>query len=141
VKLIAALKESPPNLSAASRFTSACGLLYMASGALLLLWPVAVQRLFLDPDFVGNEATLVRVLGMTVAVIGWLYLFGGRGGGRQIVAASIVDRIVLVPLVLVPAAAGGVLPHTLMLFAVLDPVLALVAWRLLSRDAPHVTRS
>jgi len=84
---------------------------------------------------------MMRVLGMTVAIIGWFYFFGGRAGGRQIVAASILDRIVLVPLVLVPAAAGGVFPHTLMLFAVLDPVLALVAWRLLSRDAPQVTRS
>ena len=58
--LISALKESSANLSAASQFTSACGLLYLASGALFLLWPFAVQRLLLDPDFVGNEATLVR---------------------------------------------------------------------------------
>jgi hypothetical protein len=40
-------------------------------------------------------------MGMTVVVIGWLYLFGGRSGARQIVAASVVDRLVLVPAVLV----------------------------------------
>jgi hypothetical protein len=133
--LIAALKESSANLSAASKFTSACGLLYVASGAVFMLWPVAVQTLLLDPDFVGNEATLVRILGMTVAVIGMFYFFGGRSGSRQIVAVSIVDRIFLVPCVLVPAAVSGVFPHTLLLFAVLDPVLAVVAWRLLSRDS------
>ncbi|MDE2253522.1 MAG: hypothetical protein KGL42_04550 [Betaproteobacteria bacterium] len=141
MRLIAALKESPASISVASNFTSACGLLYLASGALLLLWPTAVQKLFLDPAFVGNEATLTRLLGMTVAVIGWLYVFGGRSGGRQIVAASILDRIVLVPLVLIPAAVNGVFPHTLLTFAVLDPALALVAWRLLSRDGSRLARS
>jgi len=71
---------------------------------------------------------------MTVAILGWFYVFGGRSGGRQFVAATVLDRIILVPLVLVPAAASGVFPHTLMMFAVLDPVLALVAWRLLSTE-------
>ena len=64
-------------------------------------------------DFVGREAALVRILGMTVAIIGWFYLFGGRSGGRQVVAASVLDRIILVPLVLVPIAISGVFPHLL----------------------------
>ena len=140
MKVIAALRESPANLSAASKFTSACGLLYLASGALLLLWPAAVQKIFLDPDFVGNEAALTRILGLTVAVIGWLYIFGGRSGGRQIVAASILDRVVLVPLVLLPVVISGVFPHTLLMFAVLDPALALVAWRLLAREGSPPAR-
>ena len=140
MKVIAALRESPANLSAASKFTSACGLLYLASGALLLLWPAVVQKIFLDPDFVGNEATLMRIIGLTVAVIGWLYIFGGRSGGRQIVAASILDRVVLVPLVLLPVVISGVFPHTLLMFAVLDPALALVAWRLLAREGSPPAR-
>lgn len=57
---------------------------------------------------------------MTVAIIGWFYVFGGRSGSRQIVAASVVDRIVLVPLVLVPIAVAGVFPALLGVFAVLD---------------------
>ncbi len=69
-----------------------------------------------------------------VAVIGWLYLFGGRSGGRQVVAASVLDRIVLVPVVLVPTALAGVFPHLLTSFAILDPVLGLGAWWLLSRE-------
>jgi hypothetical protein len=51
-----------------------------------------VQTIFRDASFVGNEAALIRVIGMTVMVIGWLYLFGGLSGGRRIVAASILDR-------------------------------------------------
>jgi hypothetical protein len=70
---------------------------------------------------------------MCVLVIGWLYFFGGRSGGRQFVAATVADRIVLVPVVLIPTALAGVLPHSLLLFAVTDPALALVSWFLLSR--------
>ena len=48
----------------------------------------------------------MRVIGLTVAVIGWLYIFGGHSGARQFVAASVVDRLVFVPLVLIPLAIG-----------------------------------
>jgi hypothetical protein len=65
---------------------------------------------------------------------GWLYLFGGLSGGRRIVAASVLDRVVLVPLVLVPLAITGVFPHFLLAFAVLDPTLGIGAWLLLSRS-------
>jgi hypothetical protein len=135
VSIFAALKETPAPLSKASRFTWMCGAFYMAAGALVMAWPGAAQVLMGDPDFVGHEAALMRVLGMCVLVIGWLYFFGGRSGGRQVVAATIVDRIVLVPLVLVPTAMAGVLPHTLLLFAVTDPALAIVAWLLLARHS------
>ena len=133
MSLFAALKESPATLSRASSFTWMSGAFYMASGALLLIWPGAAQTLLRDPDFVGHEAALVRVLGMCVLVIGWLYFFGGRSGGRQFVAATVADRIVLVPIVLIPTAVAGVLPHSMLLFAVADPTLALVSWFLLSR--------
>jgi len=133
--LIADLKESPAILSTASKYTVLNGVLYLASGTLLMVWPGAVQTLFLDPGFAGHEAALMRVLGMTLAVIGWFYLFGGRSGGRQVVAASVLDRIILLPLVLVPTALAGVFPHTLWLFAILDPLLGSVAWFLLARGA------
>lgn len=83
-----------------------------------------------DEEFAGHEQTLFRVIGMTVMVIGWLYLFGGRSGGRQTVAASILDRWILVPLVLVPIAMTGIFPHVFLAFALLDASLALGAWML-----------
>ena len=107
----------------------------MTAGGVLMLWPGAVQTLLLDPEFVGREAALVRVLGMALAIIGWFYFFGGRSGGRQIVAASVLDRIILVPLVLVPIALSGVFPHTLFAFAALDPLLGIVAWYLLNKES------
>jgi hypothetical protein len=134
MSLLSDLTEAPAKLSAAAKFTSLCGLLYMASGLLLLAWPGAVQTLFVDPPFAGREEALVRVLGMVVAVIGWLYFFGGRTGGRQFVASTVLDRLVIVPIVLVPTAIAGVFPHVMLTFAVLDPALALIAWRLLVRE-------
>jgi hypothetical protein len=71
---------------------------------------------------------------MTVAIIGWFYLFGGRSGCRQLVSASVLDRIILVPAVLVPMAISGVFPHLLLMFAILDPLLGLIAWILLARE-------
>ncbi|MFE1599742.1 hypothetical protein [Methylobacterium sp. ID0610] len=132
--LIRALLATQRSLSAASRYTAMNGVIYLAAGALLMACPGATQAVFRERAFVGDEQGLIRVVGMTVAVIGWLYLFGGRSGARQIVAASVVDRLVLVPAVLVPLAAAGVFPHLLVTFAVLDPALALGAWILFGRN-------
>jgi hypothetical protein len=132
--LIVDLLAKPASLPASSRFIVLNGYLYLACGVLLLLWPGAVQTLFLERAFVGDEASLVRALGMALAIIGWFYLFGGRSGARQIVAASVIDRITLVPLVLVPLALMGVFPRLFLAFGVLDPVLGLCAWYLLWRD-------
>lgn len=130
--LLSDLAEAPPQRSAASRFTSACGLLYMAAGMSMLAWPGQAQVVLGERAFVGDEAALVRVIGMLLAIAGWFYFFGGRTGGRQFVAATVLDRLVLVPLVLVPTALAGVFPKMMLLFAVLDPALALVAWYLLA---------
>lgn len=133
MSLIKDLLDKPLSLSAASRYTAMNGIIYLGSGALLVAWPGAVQTLFMDPAFVGHEEALIRVVGLTVVVIGWLYLFGGRSGARQIVAASVIDRLVFIPAVLVPLAMAGVFPHLLVTFAILDPSLAIGAWLLLGR--------
>ena len=141
MSLIEDLLERPFDQALTSKYTAMNGLIYLAVGALVLLWPGIVQTIFRDAAFVGNEASLVRVMGMTVMVIGWLYLFGGLSGGSRIVAASVLDRVVLVPLVLVPLAIAGVFPHFLLAFAVLDPTLGIGAWLLLSRAGPPTGRA
>ena len=127
------LLEKPANLSTASKYAVMNGFMYLALGALLIVWPAAVQTIFMDEPFDGHESALFRVLGMTVAVIGWLYVFGGRSGARQFGPASVLDRVVLVPLVLVPLVIAGVFPHTLGAFAILDPALGIGAWVLHNR--------
>jgi hypothetical protein len=131
MSLIKVLLEKPPSMSAGSKYTVMNGVVYLGCGALLIAWPGVTQTIFMDRAFVGHEEALIRVMGMTVAVIGWLYLFGGRSGARQIIAASVVDRLVLVPAVLVPLAIAGVFPHLLITFAILDPLLGIGAWLLL----------
>ena len=127
------LLEKPANLSTESKYAVMNGYIYLALGALLIVWPGAVQTIFMDAPFDGHESALFRVLGMTVAVIGWLYVFGGRSGARQFGPASVLDRVVLVPGVLVPLAIAGVFPHTLGAFAILDPALGIGAWVLHNR--------
>jgi hypothetical protein len=134
VSLIKDLLDKPPNLSAASRYTALNGVAYLGLGALFILWPQAAQTLLMESTFAGHEEALFRVIGLTVVVIGWLYLFGGRSGSRQFVAASVIDRLVFVPLVLVPLAMAGVFPHVLLAFSILDPLLAIGAWVLLARN-------
>jgi len=121
--LLSDMTEAPAQRSAASRCTSACGLLYLAAGLSMLAWPGQAQVMLGERPFVGDEAALVRVIGMLLAVAGWFQIFGGRTGGRQFVAATVLDRLILVPLVLVPTALAGVFPKMMLVFAVLDPVL------------------
>jgi hypothetical protein len=63
------LLEKPANLSIASKYSVMNGFIYLALGALFIVWPGAVQTIFMDAPFVGNESALFRVIGMTVAVM------------------------------------------------------------------------
>jgi hypothetical protein len=128
VQLLTDLLAKPRLLSTASKYTALNGAFYLCAGALLVAWPGATQTIFMERAFVGDEAALIRVMGLTVVVIGWLYLFGGRSGARQIIAASVVDRLLFVPAVLVPLAMAGVFPRLLGTFAILDPALGIGAW-------------
>jgi len=133
MSLIKDLLEKPSTLSPASKYTVVNGVIYLGLGALLIIWPGVVQTIFMEPPFVGHEGALVRVIGLTILVIGWLYLFGGLSGSRQFIAAGVIDRLIFVPAVLVPLAVAGVFPHFLGTFAIFDPSLAIGAWMLLSR--------
>jgi hypothetical protein len=133
--LIDKLRERPADLPIASRYTVMNGFIYLALGVLFIVWPGAVQAIFRDRAFVGDEQGLFRVIGLTVVVIGWFYLFSGRSGGRQVVAASVVDRLIFVPVVLVPLAMVGVFPRVLLAFAALDVSLAIGAWTISGQKA------
>jgi hypothetical protein len=134
MSLMKDLLAKPPALTTASKYTALNGVAYLVVGALLVVWPAVTQTLFRDAAFVGHEEALMRVIGLTIVVIGWLYVFGGRSGGRQIVAASVIDRLVFVPSVLVPLAIAGVFPRLLVAFAIFDASLAIGAWVLLGRE-------
>ncbi len=134
MSLVSALFESPAKLSAASRYGVVNGYIYLSLGLLLVVWPGAVQSLLRDRPFVGDEQGLFRAIGLAVVIIGWLYLFGSRTGARQVVAASVVDRLIFVPVVLLPLAIAGIFPHMCLAFTALDMSLAVGAWLLLHRE-------
>jgi hypothetical protein len=135
------LLYKPADLGTDAKYSVLNGLIYMVLGAVLIVWPGVVQTLFRDAPFVGHEEALFRVLGMTVAVIGWLYLFGGRSGSRQLGPASVLDRVILIPIVLIPLILAGVFPHALGFFLILDPGLGIGAWIIHSRKAAAAARA
>ena len=135
MSLIKDILEKPSTLSPASKYTVVNGVIYVGLGVLLIVWPGVVQTVFMEPPFVGHEGALVRVIGLTILVIGWLYFFGGLSGSRQFIAAGVIDRLIFVPLVLVPLAIAGVFTHFLGTFAIFDPSLAMGAWLFLGRKA------
>ena len=134
MSLINDLRHKPPSLSAASKYTTLNGIGYLAMGMILIVWPGVTQTLFREPAFAGHEQALMRVIGLTVAVIGWLYFFGGRSGARQFIAASVIDRLIFVPAVLIPLAIAAVFPRLFLTFTIIDALLAIGAWVLLARE-------
>jgi cytochrome c biogenesis protein CcdA len=93
LNLTSDLVEKPPKLTTASRYTVLDVVVYLIAGATLIVWPGVVQTLFREEAFVGHEGALMRAIGMTIVLIGWLYVFGGRSGARQIVAASVIEPV------------------------------------------------
>ena len=52
------LLYKPTNLSTESKYATMNGIIYLGAGALLIVWPGAVQTLLMDPPFVGHEEAL-----------------------------------------------------------------------------------
>ena len=102
MSLITDLLEKPSNLSTASNYTVMNGVLYLGAGVLIIALAGMVADAFQGRPFVGQEGALFRVVGLLLVDIGWLYFFGGRSGSRQPVAASVIDRLIFVPLIFLP---------------------------------------
>jgi hypothetical protein len=134
MSLIKDLRDKPSRLTVASKYTVLNGIGYLVVGAILIVWPGVTQTVFREPAFAGHEQALLRVICLTVAVIGWLYFFGGRSGARQFIAASVIDRLIFVPAVLIPLAIGAVFPRLFLTFTIIDALLAIGAWVLLARE-------
>ena len=86
MSLIHNLRESPKQLSISSKFTVLNGALYLSAGGLLIAWPGAVQTWLFGPAFEGREESLIRVLGMAVAIIGC---------SMSLVVARVASRLLL----------------------------------------------
>jgi hypothetical protein len=129
--LINDLCEKSSSLSTASRYTVLNGLIYLGAGVVL----AGRDADSVDgASFCRKRAGPDPCAGVGGCLIGWLYLFGGLSAGRQVVAASVIDRLIFVPVVALALAIAGVFPHLLVLFTVLDLTLAIGAWVVLGRE-------
>ena len=128
------LAQPPP--SPLSTYTTWNGVLYLVMGLSIFAWPGQVQLIFGADPFEAGEGGLMRVIGFTVAVIGWFYVMGGRTGAASFGLATVVDRL-LVPAFLLPLGASGIVDmHLVVPFAVLDPVLGVGAFLVWKRSTP-----
>jgi hypothetical protein len=134
------LQAKPANLTTSSKYTELNGIIYFVAGALLVVWPGVTQVLFMERAFVGDEQALMRVIGLALGLVGWLLFFGGRSGGEQVAAATVIDRLIFVPLVLVPIVISGVFPRLFLAVVLLDVSLAIGAWVIISRRTPSNAR-
>jgi hypothetical protein len=131
------LFSKPPPHTPLTIYTEWNGVLYMLLGATFYVWPGSAQVILRAPPYQAGEAGLVRALGMTIALIGYFYFFGGRTGQDRFGVATILDRLI-VPVLLVPLVVSGELSPQLGLpFAILDPALAIGAWAIFARSQPR----
>ena len=95
MSVIKALLEKPPKLTTASKYTAVNGFIYLAVGFLLIVSPGVTQTLFMDPPG-GRAHARDRPHGRCNRLA---LRVGGRIGARQIVAGSVIDRLIFVPAV------------------------------------------
>lgn len=96
------------------------GWLILLEGAILLLWPqLAVDVLHL-PALTEQGSNYLRLVGVLVSGVGMLYAVSGRTNAQGFVFASLLDRPLVPPLMLV-LWWQGILPGSLAaIFAVQD---------------------
>ncbi len=114
--------------SRAARFVSHQGFIYMLFGVCLMLGPSSLLSLLNGMS--ADEQAMVRLCGLTLTLIGWFYYFGGRTGAASFALCTVADRAV-VPFALAGLVwFGGVSLQLVAPLAVLDPILAVLTWRM-----------
>jgi hypothetical protein len=126
--------QPPGPHSRLSRFVVANGLLYLAIGLGVCFAPTPVLlRVFFLDRLAGYEEGLARAVGLTLAVIGWLYAMGGRARSDSFALATVADRL-LIPLFLAYLHRLGLPLGMVLPFAILDPLLAIATWWIWRRE-------
>ena len=110
------------------------GILYCAMGFLGLLAPsVFPVILFMEP-FDVSEMPFVRLAGVALLIIGYFYIQIARTNLGFFVSVSILDRIIL-PVVFIYLWSCGLRRNICILFAIMDPTLALMTLKSWSKKA------
>jgi hypothetical protein len=134
------LTAAPP-LSALSKYTVANGLLYIATGSAILFMPADWLALALMLDgWQGYEEGWARMIGFTLAVVGWFYVMGGRTGAASFGLATVVDRAIVPFAMFGLWSTGKVAVGMVIGVGILDPILGLGAYLIWSRETTETRR-
>jgi len=122
----------PETLTPLARYTQYNGFFYLIVGLSMFAMPGMLEMLPGVTPFEGQEQGIVRIVGFSIAIIGWFYVFGARTNVESFGLATVGDRL-LVPFFLVPLGLTGTVDGMLAYpMAILDPILgigALLIWQ------------
>jgi len=125
--------QDAAKLSSTHHFLIYQGVLYAVLGSIMVLAPWIYNKAFLFPEpFTAEETALWRPIGLCLTLIGYFYIQGGRSNSYHFVTATIFDRLLIVPPVLVLLYYLGTPAELVVPFLVLDPLLALLTHRSLA---------
>ncbi|MGB0591522.1 MAG: hypothetical protein ACPGU1_17750 [Myxococcota bacterium] len=122
-----------------SRYTERCGYFYLAVGMGLLFAPTGPVAVGLLPAYEGQEEALIRLLGLTLGVVGYFYVFGGRTQQPSFGLATVLDRLLVPGLLGFVYMASHVELMIVLPLAILDPILGIGAYILWRRDEAEAT--
>lgn len=115
-----------------AKTVEAFGWLILLEGAILLVWPQLAVDVLQLPPLTEQGSNYLRLVGVLVSGVGMLYVVSGRTNAQGFVFASLLDRPLVPPLMLV-LWWQGILPGSLAaMFAVQDFasfLWTLSAWR------------
>jgi hypothetical protein len=116
------------------KFTEGCGFLYLFIGSTFFFFPNLQVQIGLIPAFQGQEEALLRFVGMTLAIIGYFYIFGARTNIKSFGLSTVVDRLLIPFLILFVFSMSEINLMLVLPFAILDPTLAVIAYMLWRKD-------
>lgn len=117
-----------------TKFTEGCGFLYLFIGAAYFFFPSLQVQLGMIPAYQGQEEALLRFVGMSLGLIGYLYIFGARTNVKSFGLSTIVDRLLVPFLILFVFSVSEINLVLVLPLAILDPTLAVVAYILWKKD-------
>mmetsp|Transcript_2025 Transcript_2025/g.4682 ORF Transcript_2025/g.4682 Transcript_2025/m.4682 type:complete len:186 (-) Transcript_2025:25-582(-) len=104
------------------------GVLYFVLGMQTWLVPETAHYTFLMPPLEPAEAQIARLGGMGMMVVGYFYMQMARTNSPFVVAASIFNRLLLVPPMFAVAGMLGARWQVCLAIALLDTALALLTF-------------
>lgn len=117
------LLAPPPPATPLSTYTTINGMVYMLMGLSFWIWPYALE-LFGHPALTPATQGPIRGIGIAVIQIGWFYVWGARTRNVAFSLASVVNRLVFGPVLILPLVYMKLLEPTLGIpFVVIDMIL------------------